>query len=52
MLTTNENLIYILDSNNLNKITEITDFSNEKKTLIEACFTPDESTLIVGGEDG
>jgi len=52
MCTTNENLIYILNANDLNKIVEITDFVNDKKTLIEASFTPDESFILVGGEDG
>jgi WD40 repeat protein len=52
LLTTKQNLVILLSSSDLKKVLEITDFVNDSKLNIEASFTPDESYLMIGSEDG
>jgi COMPASS component SWD2 len=52
LLSTRENLIYVLDSFSGEKVQQFTSYLNVNKTTLEASFTPDSNFVLSGSDDG
>ncbi|KAL0485852.1 COMPASS component SWD2 [Acrasis kona] len=53
LLSTNDNIILLLDAYKGNRVADLTDFVHDNSTInIEASFTPDEQYIVSGSEDG